>query len=200
MSIIFDTETTGLPACKQYGFFPLYNNTKAYENARVVQVSYILTDKSYRKLEESDTIIKMDNFRINNSKFHGITEEISMSKGVPFEQFAKQFSNSLDCCHTLIAHNLSFDFNVLCAELYRYNLTDIIAKMESKRQICTMKYYKNMVRATFKNSTDIKDPNLKELYYYATGEEMENHHNSMYDTLNLWKSIMLIESKMDLID
>ena len=57
-----------------------------------------------------------------------------------------------------------------------------------------------MVRATFKNSTDIKDPNLKELYYYATGEEMENHHNSMYDTLNLWKSIMLIESKMDLID
>ena len=81
----------------------------------------------------------------------------------------------------------------MCAELYRYGLYDIITKLESKKQMCTMKRYKNIVKATFKNSKDIKDPNLKELYQYATGEIMENHHNSFYDTLNLWKVVKRLE-------
>jgi DNA polymerase-3 subunit alpha len=203
MALIFDTETNGLPICKAYGYFPAYTQTEKYNNARVVQVSYVITNEMYTKLEESDTIIKMDNFKITNSDFHGITETISESHGIPFIEFAKAFNNSLDFVDTIIAHNLSFDFNVLCAEFYRYKLYDLIKKFESKKQICTMKRYKNLVCAKFKNatgsfkgepSTRIKDPNLKELYTYATGEVMENHHNSMYDVLNLWKAVKKIET------
>ena len=40
------------------------------------------------------------------------------------------FSNSLDFVKTIIAHNISFDFNVICAECYRYNLLDIINKID----------------------------------------------------------------------
>jgi DNA polymerase-3 subunit alpha len=193
MALIFDTETSGLPLCKAYGYFPLYTETQKYNNARIVQVSYIITDSFYKKLEESDTIIKADGFEITNHQFHGITPERSENEGMPFVEFAKEFNNSLDFVHTIIAHNLAFDFNVMCAELYRYGLYDIITKLESKKQMCTMKRYKNIVKATFKNSKDIKDPNLKELYQYATGEIMENHHNSFYDTLNLWKVVKRLE-------
>jgi DNA polymerase III epsilon subunit-like protein len=207
MALIFDTETNGLPLCKGYGFFPAYTQTEKYTDARVVQVSYIITDSLYKKLEECDIIIKMDNFKINNSDFHGITETISETQGISFEEFARGFNNSLDFVDTIIAHNLSFDFNVLCAEFYRYGFHDLITKFESKKQICTMKRYKNLVCAKFKNTTGsfkgepslrIKDPNLKELYTFATGEVMENHHNSMYDVLNLWKAVKILEMKFNL--
>jgi DNA polymerase III epsilon subunit-like protein len=185
-----------LPQSLFYGHFPLYTDTSKYNGARVVQVSYIIADEKYNKLEESDTIIKADNFLIENDRFHGITNEISQSRGISFEEFAEGFSNSLDFVHTLVAHNINFDFNVICAELYRYNKLDIIAKLESKKQICTMKRYKTMVGAKFNNtlSYGIKDPNLKELYHYATGEIMEHHHNSMYDVLNLLKAVKAIET------
>jgi len=192
--LIFDTETNGLPITPCYGIFPLYNDLTKYNNARVVQVSYIITDSTYNKLEESDTIIKLDNFKIDNHKFHGITEEISETRGVPFVDFAKAFNFSLDFVHTIVAHNINFDFNVLCAEFHRYGLQEVLTKFESKVQICTMKRYKQLIGATFKNSKNIKDPNLKELYHYATGEIMEHHHNSMYDTLNLWKAVKAIET------
>ena len=200
--MVFDSETSGLPQSKFYGSFPVYSNLDKYNGARVVQVSYIIVDQNYNKLEESDTIIKADNFQIENERFHGITNEISQTQGIPFEEFAEQFSNSLDFVHTLIAHNISFDFNVICAELYRYNKLEVIAKIESKRQICTMKRYKTLVGAKFKyyngsehvHGANIKDPNLKELYHYATGEIMEHHHNSMYDVLNLLKAVKAIET------
>ena len=195
MALIFDTETSGLPDCKFYGSFPIYTETAKYDTSRVVQVSYIIADKNYNKLEESDTIIKRDGFKIENHQFHGITELISDTDGIPFMDFAKQFSNSLDNCSSIIAHNISFDFNVLCAEFYRYGLTDLISKFESKVQICTMKKYKYLVNAKFaRGGLGVKDPNLKELYHYATGEAMENHHNSMYDTLNLWKAVKILET------
>jgi len=187
--LIFDTETNGLPVCRSFGYFYLYNDTEKYNNARVVQISYIITDREFNKLEESDTIIKADNFKIDNHRFHGITDTISERDGIPFMEFAKNFSNSLNFVDTIIAHNISFDFNVLCAEFYRYGLHDIIAKMESKSQICTMKKYKYIVNATFKGTNDIKYPSLKELYKFATAKEIENQHNSMYDTLNLWEAL-----------
>ena len=197
-SLIFDTETNGLPITRYYGYFPVYTDLNSYNNARVVQVSYIIADKSYNKLEESDTIIKRDNFEITNHQFHGITEAISENKGISFLDFAKSFGHALDLVDTIIAHNINFDFNVLCAEFHRYNLPELIQKFESKRQVCTMKRYKYLVSAKFKNSNDIKDPNLKELYRFATGLEMQNHHNSMHDTDNLHRAIKQLEQTYDL--
>ena len=192
MALIFDTETSGLPITPYYGKFHDYRNLKYYDTSRIVQVSYIITDSTLNKLEEADVIIKADNFKIKNSSFHGITDLISERDGTSFVEFAKMFDHALDFVEVIIAHNISFDINVLCAELFRYNLFDTIAKIESKKHICTMKETKFLVNSTFKNSDDIKDPNLKELYLFATGEEMENHHNSMYDTSNLHKAIKIL--------
>jgi hypothetical protein len=61
--------------------------------------------------------------------------------------------------------NYSLSELIAIADLNELDHDEIISKTD--KQI-----------ARFKNSNDIKDPNLKELYYYATGKTMENHHNS----------------------
>lgn len=191
MALIFDTETSGLPECAYYSHFPDYSDLTKYSNARVVQVSYILTNSKFDFISESDTIIKVD-FPIDNHCFHGITNEISDSKGILFLEFADKFKKDLEECDVLIAHNINFDISVLKSEFYRYSLFDIIDSINTKKIICTMRYSKNLVRAKFKNSDSIKDPNLKELYYYATGKIMKNHHNSLYDTRNLHEIISIL--------
>ena len=72
--------------------------------------------------------------------------------------------------------------------------------MNSKigKLVGSMKKYKYLVKATFKSAPskeryNIKDPNLKELYEFATGKEIEHQHDSSYDTFHLWKSIKAIE-------
>jgi len=78
---------------------------------------------------------------------------------------------------------------VLRSEMYRYKLEYIIELIDTKMFFCTMRKTKHLVGATFKNSNNLKDPNLKELYYYTFDEEMENHHNSLYDTRNLYEIV-----------
>ena len=195
MSLIFDTETNGLPVCRYYSDFPVYTDLSKYNNARIVQISYIITDCFYNKLEENDFIIKADNFKITNSQFHGITDEISAEKGIFFSKFVEIFNNSLDFVDSIIAHNLNFDINVLRSELYRYGYLDIIIKLDSKKFICTMVSTKNLVRAKFKSGTGIKDPSLKELYEFVIGKPITNQHNSEYDTLNLWNVVKTLYQK-----
>jgi DNA polymerase III epsilon subunit-like protein len=195
MALIFDTETNGLPICKSYSEFPCYTDLSKYDSARLVQISYILTNSSFNNLEESDDIIKADNFKIENTQFHGITDAISYNKGIPFVEFAEKFNNTLDFVDTIIAHNINFDINVLRAELYRYNLLDIIIKLDSKKMICTMQYTKYIVCAKFKSGTGIKDPSLKELYQYFVKKEITNQHNSKYDTFNLWTIVKIMYDK-----
>jgi DNA polymerase-3 subunit alpha len=199
MALIFDTETTGLPVCPCYGVFHDYTKLKYYNSSRVIQVSYILTNDLFQKVEESDVVIKRDNFSIDNSQFHGITNEISDTTGISFILFAEMFSNALDDVDIVIAHNIGFDLNVLRSELYRYQLFDVITKLDSKKIVCSMKLTKNLVKATFKSGIGIKDPNLKELYFYATGKVMENHHNSLYDTINLFNALKIIYGNLILI-
>ena len=64
MALIFDTETNGLPICPCYGVFPNYTDLSKYNSSRIVQISYIITDSSFDKLEESDDIIKLDGIKL----------------------------------------------------------------------------------------------------------------------------------------
>ena len=49
MALIFDTETNGLPICKSYSEFPCYTDLSKYNSARLVQISYIITNNSLMK-------------------------------------------------------------------------------------------------------------------------------------------------------
>jgi len=189
MSLIIDVETTGLPIRNglPYGVNPPYEKLNLYDNARIVQISMMLCNENFEQIELKDFIIKADNFSINNSSFHGITNEISESYGVVFSEVIDVIKLYLPKISRVVAHNLNFDISILYSELYRLNMHSIIYDLKSKEMICTMKSTKNIVKAT--NNYGIKDPSLKELYYFVFNKDIENAHNSKYDVINLHLSI-----------
>jgi len=179
MALIIDVETTGLPKRKYHD----YKNTDDFENARMVQFTMMLCDKDLNEIEISDFIIKAGDFTINNSDFHGITNEISKESGHDFSKVAeilKEYLTKIDC---IIAHNLSFDANIIKSELFRLDLLDIIEDFNKKKCVCSMLKTKNLVN--IKNKYGVKYPSLAELYQYTFNKKIENAHNSKYDVINL---------------
>ena len=190
MALFIDTETNGLPDMKDmvWGNYPDFHNSNKYDSARIVQLSFIVTDKQYNNLDLQDYIIKREGFDINNSEFHAITNEVSDKDGVDFEEAFLAFYESLKKTDHIIAHNIAFDISVIKSELYRRKLFHIIEEIDKKKLLCTMRHTKNIIKIINKFGK-YKYPSLKELYRYCFDKEIENAHNSKYDVINLYDSI-----------
>ena len=188
--LIIDIETNGLPNTSnlKWGQYYSYTDLEKYDNSRIVQFTMMLCDRHYNELNLEDFIIKRDNFSINNSDFHNITNEISDSNGLPFIDIAQQFSNYLKQTSTIIAHNINFDINIIKSELSRYNLQDIIEEIDKKKLACSMNSTKMILKLPNRFG-GIKQPSLSDLYKFNFNETMKNSHNSKYDVINLHKSL-----------
>lgn len=189
MYLFIDTETNGLPDMTniKYGNYPIFTNINKYNTARIIQLSFMLCDENLNELEMHDYVIKRENFEINNFEFHGITNEKS-DNGIDFYEAINIFMNTLEKCKYIVAHNTNFDLNVIKSEFCRRNMTDHIKILTNYQDICTVKKFKYIVKSKNKYNK-IKDPSLKELYYYAFNKELENAHNSKYDVINLQKAV-----------
>ena len=192
MALIIDVETIGLPDRDGllYGEYHSFENLAMYDSCRIVQISLMLCNKQFEPIELKDFIVKTDGFTINNSDFHGITNEISENKGIPFSEIAKELVVYLKQASHIIAHNAAFDVNIIKSELYRIGMHEIISEMNTKEILCTMKYTKFIVNA--RNSRGVKYPSLSELYTCVVKEQIENAHNSKYDVINLHKIIKIM--------
>lgn len=190
-SIFFDLETNGLPSRigVPYGHYPPITDRVKYEDARVVQISYMVCDDDLNTLSMHDSIIDTEGrFGITNSHIHGITDERSRSSGEAFDDVMVSFVEALRGVGTVVAHNADFDVNVLKAELYRRGSTEALEVLCQKRVVCTMKLCKAVVNA--KNVYHrLKNPSLKELYEFATQKQMEGAHDARYDVLNMHEAV-----------
>jgi DNA polymerase III epsilon subunit-like protein len=186
MALIIDVETTGLPKRGNlpFGQLPPYDDLLTYDDARVVQVSMMLCNEQMEEIEFNDFVVKSDGFAINNSTFHGITDEISATRGIPFSKIAEILSYYLKKVSHVIAHNANFDISILKSELYRIQFNSVIDELDKKIIFCTMKQTMNIVKARYKTG-GIKYPSLAELYSYVFETPIENAHNSKYDVINL---------------
>ena len=190
MALFIDTETNGLPDMKDmaWGNYPDFYDSTKYNSARIVQLSFIVTDKKYNNLDLQDYIIKREGFDINNSEFHSITNEVSDKDGIDFDEAFIAFYESLKKTDHIIAHNIAFDISVIKSELYRRKLFHIIEEINKKKLLCTMRHTRNIIKIINKYGK-YKYPSLKELYRYCFDKEIENAHNSKYDVINLYDSI-----------
>lgn len=190
MYIIFDTETTGLIPKDSSNNYYHYTNTSKYNNARMIQISYEILDTTLNVIAtRSFYINEVDT--VSNSQFHNITKELLEKEGISMTRFCDIFTEDLNICSRIIAHNLQFDYFILMSELYRFGFTDIINKINLLKLICSMKKTRHFV------CHNKKYPKLLELYNYANNsnlKELPNAHNSMFDVMYLRIALVKLKS------
>lgn len=191
MAMFIDTETSGLPDTHnlRWGVYPDYWKLNKYDNARIVQISMLITDNQFKYEDIKDYIIKREEFEITNDKFHGITNEISDNIGVDFNVVAIDiFYELLKNVTHIVAHNVAFDVGVIKSELHRKKLQYIIDELDKKTLLCTMKHMKPILKI-INPYGNYKNPSLNEIYKFNFKTDVENAHNSLYDVKNLHKVV-----------
>ena len=142
--LVFDTETTGLPKTKFISPFTLH------QWPHIVQFSFIIFDSSLNNIVESkDYVIKVPESILipeESSKIHGITNQISLDKGIPIHEVLNEFFHHLRGVDTLIGHNIEFDLNMVKVELLR-----LINKNLFSEEKCRLYKYDLHFLTNFKN-------------------------------------------------
>lgn len=180
--IVFDTETNGL--------IPRDKNIVS-ENLHImpyiVQLSYILFDTISKKVVvEHDFVIRVpDEVEISkeSSNVHGITKETSNTSGISINDALENFSICLKKADIVIAHNISFDTNMIAIESLRNNM-DVRMQFNRKINYCTMKRTVELCKISAvskQNRHYFKYPTLTQLHEHLFDETPLGTHNSMAD-------------------
>lgn len=201
-SLIFDTETTGL--------IPKYtrinSKTDLTKLPYIVQISWILFDnKTQTILNEQDHIIKMNegiSIPIEASNIHGITNEISQTKGKPINDVLKLFLDDMKKTHYAVAHNIKFDEKMINIECLRNNICNKITNnvinyctVLNSVELCKIK---TICKKTGKEYN--KYPKLEELNNFLFNEKdtLKNLHNSLADILICLRCYYKLITNVDL--
>lgn len=153
--IVFDTETTGLPAATGRGGMPNPLNPDRlvdYRDARMVELAYkVYQDSTLVKsvscfVNDSETVARLDSDSAADARrIHGITAEMCRRHGASLRFVMGLFLKDASRAHVLVGHNLDFDLNVVTAEIMflrragcDFNFQDV-AMLRSKEHFCTMK-------------------------------------------------------------
>ena len=169
--LFFDTETTGLPKNWKAPVEQLDNWP------RLVQIAWQVYNSNGDLLEEHEYVIKPIGFTIPSeaSAVHKITTEKALETGVDLLTILKVFSSSVKSCGLMVAHNYSYDYNIMGSELLRNGLEN---SLKDKEHICTVKASTEFCKIP--GPYGYKWPKLEELYDILFGESF-NAHNALDD-------------------
>jgi DNA polymerase-3 subunit epsilon len=170
--IFFDTETTGKP--KDYK-----GSMRDLDNwPRVIQLAWAVYTGGGELILKHSELIKPDGWEIPKEKFwidNGYSTEKNEAIGVPMSLALWNFIMAARECTMMAAHNIQFDYNVLGAEMIRYNM-GVGRKLE---QFCTME--QGTAICKIPSSRGYKWPTLMELHKYLYGEEFKGAHDALAD-------------------
>tara|TARA_B110000208_G_C11771430_1_gene430422 strand:+ start:73 stop:645 length:573 start_codon:yes stop_codon:yes gene_type:complete len=137
--LIFDTETTGLPKRKSFDQYHDPKKLKYYDSSRVIEIGYIIYNENGEKIKENCFLIKPNNFKIENTHIHGISQIDADLNGIEIKKGLEIFNNDLKNIKVLVAYNCLFDIHVLMSECYRNEYTELIKTLKTKKIECCMK-------------------------------------------------------------
>jgi DNA polymerase III epsilon subunit-like protein len=196
--LAFDTETNGLLP-KKITIEP--KNLHIFPHT--VQLSYALYNTTNDKLiKMRDFIIQIpSNIIISEecSKIHGITNEISQTRGVNIMDAIDEFIQDFNGSNMIIAHNMAFDSTLIEVEILRIidnktvsaskkkYYTEFIHTLKTNKNLyCTMQESIDMcnIKAYYKDGREyVKYPKLAELHEHLFQSVPKNLHNSMNDVI-----------------
>jgi len=205
--LVFDTETTGLPK-KSVGREVTFTNEVDWPH--IVQFSYVVYNtKSFTLENLVDVIISVPKeveFTPESVRLHGITREISNQNGKNIDDVLLTFTQVCEQVDVIVAHNITFDINMIKAEFYRIlkksvldepmtspntirrriGLEQFACMSMSKTFCCTMRENTELcdIRVRRSDNTEYKKyPTLSELHAKLYGVVPRNLHNSLHDVI-----------------
>lgn len=208
-TLVFDSETTGLSKTQ------IISPSTIHLWPHIVQFSYIVFDSELNKIVKiKDSIIKVpDGFTITeeNAKIHGITTEISLAKGVDLLPVLKEFFADFDSADHIVGHNVSFDINMIKAELQRLimnssdkNLQDYLTTINTSTKFyCTMQETIELCAIEMKDKygrSYKKFPKLVELYQKMFDVTPKNLHNSLNDVIVCLRCFIKLKYEIDIVE
>lgn len=170
--LFFDTETTGVPANYNAPISDLKNWP------RLVQIAWLVCDEEGHIIESAEHIICPNGFTIpkDATSLHGISTERATREGSDIKKVLMDFTRLAKESFYLVGHNISFDINIVGAELIR---SEIDYSVLNKKSICTMKSTVNFCALSGKFG--YKWATLEELHLKLFGKSFSNAHSAMND-------------------
>ena len=171
-TLIFDTETSGLPTSYKASF----SDVRAWP--RIVEIAWLMIDSSLRPVTSSQFIVRPDGFEISAgaSSVHGITTAKAKAEGSPLRYVLACLAEDLSDADLLVAHNIDFDFPVVNCEFLRSNVSSSLA---AKKRYCTMKSTTDL--CNIPGNYGPKWPKLEELYRFLFARTFSEAHRAMHD-------------------
>jgi DNA polymerase-3 subunit epsilon len=162
--LVFDTETTGLPKRE----LPLSDESQP----RILSLAAILCDNEGNITESMDTLIHHPGLEIPEfiTKINGITQEQCESTGIPIAEALAKYNDMKSRSHTRVAHNLSFDKQMIARETLALGLEHESYAGES---FCTVKMCKTIGLPG----------KLMDAYRALFDKEFHGEHSAMGDVL-----------------
>ena len=140
ITMIFDIETSGLPKRMGYNRYFSPKKVEYYNESRIIEIAYIICNTDGTIIKQVSSLIKPDNFMINNSFIHGLTNEICDKDGIIIDNIFKQLYEDIirNKVSIIVSHNILFDLNILLSECYRYGNNKLYDLLCNKNKKCTM--------------------------------------------------------------
>ena len=175
MYLIFDTETTGLPAN--------YNAPVSDTNnwPRCIQIAWQLHDALGNLVEHQDFLVRPDGFNIpyDAERIHGISTELATAQGIDIREALEKFNIVLSKAKFVVGQNIGFDVNIMGAEFYRMGIESPMAQMPVL-DTCT-EVTANLLKIPGGRGGRFKLPTLTELHSYLFGVPFAEAHNATAD-------------------
>jgi len=198
--LVFDTETTGLPE----GRNPSIKETKKWPH--MVQLSYIVFDTETNSIIECiDEIVKLaPAIKISEESIslHGISRDISNTKGKPIVYILNQFNKHLRDADVVVGHNISFDKRIIMVESIRNYMRQYFTREGVRKpEYCTMKNSVELckIEAVSRDGEKyFKYPSLSELYKKLFDSTVKNVHNSMIDIILCLRCYCIMKCNVDI--
>jgi DNA polymerase-3 subunit alpha len=175
MYLIFDTETTGLPAN--------YNAPVTDTNnwPRCIQIAWQLHDELGDLIEHQDYLVRPDGFNIpyDAERIHGISTELATEQGIELAEVLEKFNIALSKAKFVVGQNVGFDVNIMGCEFYRLGVDSPMAQMPVL-DTCT-EVTAELLKIPGGRGGKFKLPTLTELHGYLFGVPFSEAHNATAD-------------------
>lgn len=179
MYIVFDTETTG----KALSFSAPITDFNNWP--RMVQIAWKVFDRNGIETDSQNLIIKPQGYVIPDDAIaiHRITNERAKTEGIPLEEALNKFASAIKNSKYLIAHNITFDENVVGCEFLREGMHNCIPDIQ---HIDTMKLTTEFVGIpNIRGRSGFKYPSQTELHQKLFNKGFEDAHDALADVTAL---------------